>query len=284
MSTISLQDSRYPFLLRESKGPPEKLYYDGQISITSAECISVIGSRAISTYGETVLNILIPSLVKAGLCIVSGLAYGVDSFAHTLALKYDGLCCAVLGSGLKSVYPRSNIPLLRTILAKGGCVLSEYEDDVGPQAYHFPQRNRIVAALSKVLLIIEAGEKSGTLITARFALEAGRDVCVVPADITRKESVGVHYLLKQGARPVTCAEDILELYGGLPHLVSPGILRPALTGSMATLYDLISQGQSTIDQLHVSSALTLSEIHSILSVLELDDYIYCKGSTWLKTY
>jgi DNA processing protein len=284
MPTLLRGDPLYPPLLQEGKAPPELLYYAGDTQVLTKESISIIGSRALSTYGEKVLNILVPPLVQSGLCIVSGLAYGVDSYAHTIALKHKGACVAVLGSGLGSIYPRSNRPLFEDIVRTGGCVLSEYEDDVGPRRHHFPERNRIVATLSRVLLIIEAGEKSGTLITARFALEAGREVCVVPADITRKESVGVHSLLKQGARPVTCAEDIIALYAGFPLLICPFNLQPALTGSMANLYDLISQGYGAVDQLNEMSGQALTNIQSILSVLELDGYIYRKGSTWLKTY
>ena len=280
ISQLRVGDPGYPDLLKESKKPPELLYYSGAMPAACATCISVIGSRGITAYGHEVISLLIPPLVQAGLSIVSGLAYGVDSQAQKVALHYGGTCVAVLGSGLHAIYPASHGGLAAAIVQAGGCVISEYPADMKALAYHFPCRNRIVAALSPVTLIIEAGEKSGTLITARYALEAGREVCVVPADITRVKSYGAHQLLKEGARPVTGAQDIMALYAGQLELRFPTVLRPALTGSLACLYDLISQGATTADDLLLALGWRIEELQSVLSVLELDGYIAFKGTTW----
>lgn len=287
MSTFPIYSSyfkseTFPELLLESKGFPQSFFYQGDLGVAGRPCISIVGSRASTAYGERVARILVPELVRAGLCIVSGLAYGIDSYVHELALLNGGSCIAVLGSGLQRIYPRRNAGLLDRILESGGCAISEYAPDVGPQAYHFPARNRIVASLSPVTLIIEAGEKSGTLITAQFAIDGGRQVCVVPGDITRPGTKGILKLMKDGAHPIASAADILQLYGvGLePSIVQS--FQPALTGSLATLYDFISCGVETVEDLMVRSGLAISELQSVLSVLELDGYIYNKQNRWQK--
>lgn len=282
ITTISSEDVTYPSLLRVSHDYPEKLFAQGDVSATTRPCISIIGSRISSGYGEMVARMLIPPLVKAGLVIVSGLAYGIDGYAHELALKAGGTCVAVLGSGLNKVYPHRNKGLLEQILDQGGCVFSEYEPDVGPKPYHFPARNRIVAALSPITLIIEAGEKSGTLITAQCALDEGRQVCVVPGDITRPGTKGIMKLLRQGACPIENPQDILQLYGEQSAPLITALFQPNLTGLLATLYDLISCGVDTTDALAQQSGLEITELQSVLSLLELDGYIYSKQNRWQK--
>jgi DNA processing protein len=273
----------YPTLLEQGSGPPKALWYAGDVSVCSAPCISVIGSRQISPYGRQVIRTLIPPLVRMGLTIVSGLAYGVDGEAHRVALEMKGKCCAVLGSGLHQIYPEVHQELAENIVGSGGCIFSEYEPLAKPEKYTFPERNRIIAALSPVTLVIEAGERSGTLITARHALDAGREVMVVPGDIFNNGSFGVHQLLKQGAHAITSPEDILEYYrlATPPEMIES--LKPALTGSPATLYTLISRGYNTLDRLQSESGLVISELYSILTVLEMDGYIHTSGSTWQKT-
>jgi len=234
-----------------------------------------------STYAELVLEYLVPSLVRAGITLVSGLAYGVDAYAQKLALEAGGKVVAGLGSGLHRLYPASNTNLALEIVAKSGLVCTEFAPDVGPQKAFFPQRNRIVAGLSKVTLIIEAAEQSGTSITARFALEAGREVAVVPGDIFAKQSAGVHELLKQGAHPITTPRDILDLYG-IPD-DSSAVLpkkRAGLTDDQTTLYDLMSSGGASFEDLHQQTHFSLSYLQSILSLLELEGIIYFKANQW----
>jgi DNA processing protein len=271
----------YPALLRNSPSPPASLYCAGTVESLEHPAVSVIGSRKMTAYGERVIRMLIPDLVRAGLGIDSGLAYGVDSYAQQVAVGMGGSVVAVLGSSFDKFYPRRNEHLAEKIVETGGCVVTEYPPGTPALPAYFPQRNRIVAALSKMTLIIEAGEKSGTLITARQALDAGREVGVVPADITRVESRGVHALLKDGAKPITCSADILAVFGTSAVQVQLN-LKPALTGSLATLYDLISRGVGNFDQLVSQSALSIAGVQSILSVLELDGYITRRGNEWQK--
>lgn len=273
-------DKTYPASLGQLTPAPD-LFIEGNTEVLSLLSISIVGSRAMSDYGERVLRLLVPGLCEAGLAIVSGLAYGVDSCAHRLALQQKASCVAVLGSGLDHIYPAAHYQLYRQIIEAGGCAVSQYPPGTHPQPRYFPERNRIIAGLSPVVLIVEAGKKSGTLSTARHALESGREVCVVPGDIMRSQSEGVLSLLKQGAHPVSCVQDILDLYGSsMPVLVSR--IKPALTGSLATLYDLISCGVDQIDALAEKSGLSVHELHGVLSVLELDGFIYSKGAKWLK--
>jgi DNA processing protein len=256
------------------------MYMEGDAAVFQHQSLSVIGSRKMSAYGAAVLRLLLPPLVHMGLIIVSGLAYGVDAEAHRITLEHQGRGIAVLGSGFDRIYPRAHVGLARQLVERGGVLLSEHPPGTLAFKGHFPARNRLIAALAPVLLIIEAAEYSGTFSTARAALDLGREVCVVPADITREQSSGVLRLLKDGARPVTCAEDILALYQLTLPIEARTPLRPALTGSLATLYACISQGATVVDTMTRATGLTIATINALLSVLELDGYITYRQSQW----
>lgn len=278
--TIANGQAAYPDLLKQIHDPPSPLYYRGSLTPASLPSISIVGSRKMSLYGERVVRLLVPSLVRAGLSIVSGLAYGIDVTAHQVALESGGSCVAVLGSGADIVYPERNRDTYRKILQTGGCIFSEYPDGTAPKPFHFPARNRIVAGLSMVTLIVEAGEKSGTLLTARSALEGGREVAVVPGDITRDTSLGVNRLLREGATPVTSVEDVLELFQLHLPLYEGRKRPPNLTGLQSTLYDLISCEPSTVDRLVARSRKTLQEVLAAVTELELAGVIKNNGSIW----
>lgn len=279
--TITKTSPLFPPLLKNSLDCPEVLYVEGNVDLFQKPAISIVGSRNMTSYGKYVLEQFVPQLVSAGLVVVSGLAYGVDSYAHRLTLQAGGCCVAVLAGPLTNVYPAANHGLFRRILQNGGVALCEYPAHTPVQKFFFPLRNRIVAALSQVTLIIEAGETSGTLITARYALDYGREVCVIPADISREQSRGVHRLLKEGAvKAVTCCEDILSLYQMEVPVFAKEPLRPALTGSPFTLYDCISKGIQTTEGLIQATGWSITQLQSVLSVLELDRYIEHKGHTW----
>ena len=281
IATTYLSDAAFPASLRNLAVPPQQLYHWGDLNILNSPCISVVGSRAISAYAERVLECLIPPLVRAGITVVSGLAYGVDAYAQKLALQAGGLVTAVLGSGLHRMYPAAHTNLALEIVSKGGLVCSEFAPEIGPQKAFFPQRNRIVAGLSKVTLIIEAAAQSGTSITARFALEAGREVAVVPGDIFAQQSAGVHELLKQGAHPITTPRDILDLYGMTEDsLAATPEKRASLTDDQITLYDFMSSGGVSFEDLHQHTGFSISYLQSILSLLELEGIIYFKADQW----
>ena len=228
---ISIQDSKYPQLLKQIYDPPIALYIKGNRKILNGNNIAIIGCRNASEYGKKASKYFSYNLTKCGLNIVSGLAKGIDSYSHMgniCALteksnieieKLDdksinscnnnyGKTIAVVGNGLNIVYPKENQILQEKILECGGCIISEYPLGTKPEKANFPARNRIISGISKGLLVIEAQEKSGTLITTDFALEQGRDVYVVPGNINSINSVGTNELIKQGAKLVTNYKEI----------------------------------------------------------------------------
>lgn len=210
MKIIYQADNNYPEKLRNIYTPPTKLYLLGEEKILNKPSIAIIGCRQASDYGKTVAFRFAYELAKRGIVIVSGLARGIDSCGHLGAVKAKGKTAAVLGSGFSHIYPAENKNLCKDILQNGGCILTEYEPSSKPEKYHFPARNRLISGLSEGVLVVEAKEKSGTLITVDYALEQGKDVFIIPGNITSSNSYGTNDLIKQGAKLVTNVEDILE--------------------------------------------------------------------------
>lgn len=281
---LNKEDFDYPQSLKMLKGAPELLYVLGDVKLLNTACFSVIGSRLMTNYGQKVLNNFIPQLVKAGLTIVSGLAYGIDAAAHLATLKEQGKTLAVLGSGFAKIYPQANLKILSDIIGSGGCVITEFKPDTPAYASNFPRRNRIVAGISRGTLIVEAGQNSGTLITASFVQQYGKELFVIPGDIYKDQSQGINELLQNGwAKPVFKPSQILDELNFSYQLEIPLTLTPALTGSLGYLYDLILQGYQTLDPLIQRSSLSAAEVQSILSILELDGYITFKDQVWQKT-
>lgn len=212
ISLVCLEDPEYPSLLREIYDPPSVLYYRGRLS-GKRNLLGVVGSRKATHYGRAVISRLVPRLCHAGLGIVSGLAAGIDSYAHWASLKADGYTLGVLGNGVDIYYPAANRGLQDKIVSAGGCILSEFPPGTRARAHHFPRRNRIISGLCHGLLVAEAGLKSGAMITVGFALEQGRDVFSVPGNIDSPQSGGANHLIRMGAKPALSSRDILEEYG-----------------------------------------------------------------------
>ncbi len=210
-----LEKNSIPKELLEIPQPPSKLYIAGELPSKDTVYLAVVGSRKCTTYGRDTVRKLIGGLKGYPIAIVSGLAIGIDSLSHEAALETGLTCVAFPGSGISEnvFFPPSSLGLAKRILEKGGCIISEFAPDMKSTNYMFPMRNRLVAGLSRAALIIEAEEKSGTLITARMALDYNKDVLAVPGNINSPNSVGVNKLLKNGATPITCADDILEALG-----------------------------------------------------------------------
>lgn len=207
-------DPSYPALLKEIHAPPAVLYVLGRLPTPEMHCIAMVGTRQVTDYGAAVAERLAMGLAHVGIGVVSGMAAGVDTHAHKGAIKGSGKTYAVLGCGLDTVYPASNRQLYR-LIAQNGAVLSEYPPKAGPDRHHFPVRNRIIAGLSVGTVVVEAGRKSGSLITAGQALEMGRDVFAVPGSIFSPMSEGTNQLLREGAKPACGVADILEEYPAL---------------------------------------------------------------------
>lgn len=212
ISVLTLYDAGYPDLLRQIYDPPAVLFFRGDIGVLAAPCVAVVGSRQASVYGRTVAEKLAGGLAAAGVVVVSGMARGIDTCAHTGALKADGKTAAVLGCGLDICYPPEN-RRLREEIAQKGVIISEFPPGTQPKPAHFPLRNRIISGLSLATVVVEAGEKSGALITADCALEQGRDVFAVPGSVNSPNSRGCHRLIKEGAQIAESAADILQAMG-----------------------------------------------------------------------
>jgi DNA processing protein len=203
----------FPALLKEINDPPTKLFYKGTLPPKGCKLLAIVGSRKNSDYGEEVCKKLIKGLAGYNISIVSGLALGIDSIAHREALRNNIHTLSIPGSSIEEseIYPRTNFPLSQKILESGGCLLSEFPQGHKIFPSNFPKRNRIIAGISHATLIIEASPRSGTLITARLAMEYNRDVGIVPGSILTAHSEGAHVFLRDGAIPITSAEDILEM-------------------------------------------------------------------------
>lgn len=256
-----------------------ELYVEGDLGeLLARPRVAIVGSRRITTYGKAVTAQLACDLAEQGIVIVSGLAYGVDAVAHRSALDAGGLTMAVLPSSLESIYPAAHRNLAREIIAKGGALVSEYSGAGPAYKNQFIERNRIVSGISSALLITEAAINSGTMHTARFALEQGKDVLVVPGNITSPNSEGTNNLLKSGAIPVTGSADVLHVLG----------LKPAskqkpqgATPQEQTLLNLLGAGPREGNQLHMESGLEIGQYNQALVMLEITGKIHTIGNnTW----
>ena len=210
IEVINFNDESYPKLLKEIYSAPKQLYVKGNKEILNSTAIAIVGCRDNTKYGELIAKNFGYNLAKNGITIISGLAKGIDSFAHIGALYGKGKTVAVLGNGIDTIYPKENTKIAEKILEYGGCIVSEYPIGAAIKKQNFPARNRIISGLSNGLVVVEAKERSGSLITADFALEQGRDVFAVPGNITSKQSYGTNELIKQGAIPVMSYKDILK--------------------------------------------------------------------------
>ncbi|MBT2637152.1 MULTISPECIES: DNA-processing protein DprA [unclassified Bacillus (in: firmicutes)] len=210
---ITIFDPEYPIKLKTIYQPPWILFARGDLSLLkNPMSLAVVGSRNASSYGIEAIDYLFPSLIEKNIQIVSGLARGIDAHAHKAAIKLGGKTIGVIAGGFNNLYPKENVKLAEYMMEKQ-LVLSEYPPATIPAKWQFPMRNRIISGLSGGTLVIEARKKSGSLITADFALNEGRDVFAVPGSILTPDSDGVHYLIQQGAKLVKCSEDILEELG-----------------------------------------------------------------------
>ena len=269
INSISLGDPRYPALLREISDPPKQLYYRGRLSFDSP-ALGVVGTRKISSYGRSVTPMLVEPLARAGVTIVSGLAYGVDALSHNSALNAGGRTIAVLGGGLDddSLYPANHIHLAHQILDAGGLLLSEYPAGTPAYPNQFVARNRIISGLSNGVLVIEAPAKSGALHTAQFCVDEGRDLFVVPGQITDDNSSGTNDLFKHGAYLVTEADDILFRFGITPPKQQQSLL-PRLSPEEKKVYSALKAGPLSVDNLATQLNLPASAVGTALTFLEM---------------
>jgi DNA processing protein len=263
---LARSDTLFPPLLRAIHDPPPGLFLRGQadVELLVRPAVAIVGARACSAYGRQIARSLGRDLAAVGLVVVSGLARGVDAEAHRGALEASGSTVAVLGCGIDRDYPAAHRELGRQIAATG-LVVSEYAPGVEPAPWRFPARNRIVAGLCAATIVVEARERSGALITADFALEEGREVLAVPGEITSALSAGSNALLRLGATPLTCAQDVLESYG----LVLAAAAPIELGESAAAAFERIRAGSAGADELCRATGLSAGELAVVLTELEL---------------
>jgi len=215
MEIKKLTKNKFPKALLEIPQPPEGLWIIGELPPESLVYLCVVGSRKFTSYGREICEKIIAGLKGYPIAIVSGFAMGIDTIAHKSAMRAGLVTLVFPGSGLsnQAIHPKTNIPLIRDVIKNGGCLISEFEPDFKATHWSFPMRNRLMAGISKAVLIIEAEERSGTLITARLATEYNRDLLVVPGSVFSPNSKGTNKLIKAGAMPVTCADDVLDALG-----------------------------------------------------------------------
>ncbi|MEW5825654.1 MAG: DNA-processing protein DprA [Candidatus Bipolaricaulota bacterium] len=274
---VTLVDAAYPSLLREIDDPPLVLYARGRLPIDTQLTVGIVGTRRGTQYGKVVAARLASQLAMKGVIVVSGMAAGIDTAAHQATLDVGGHTVAVLGCGLDVPYPKRNHPLFDRV-ASEGTALSEYPLGTKPAKWTFPQRNRILAGLCRGVVVVQAPERSGSLITARLALEQGREVFAVPGNITTQASLGSNGLLRQGAKLVEGVEDVLEEFPdlrGMAHReVEAAAAHDAGLGERERrVYELLGLEPVHIDDIIARADLSPTEASHVLLLLQLEDLI-----------
>ena len=269
ITLLTWNDPGYPRLLNEIHSPPPLLYVKGSLLPRDDLAVAVVGTRRLTVYGREAAAKLATGLAANGVTLVSGLAKGVDTIAHRAALEAGGRTIAVLGTGLDTVYPPENARLAAEIVERGALV-TDYPLGTKPEAGNFPPRNRLISGLSLGVLIVEAGDTSGALITCDFALEQGRDVFAVPGNITSRMSTGTNRLIQQGAKLVTRAEDVLEELNltMIPQQLAMREALPADESERALLKHLTGEPVH-VDEICHASSLPISQVSATLTMMEL---------------
>lgn len=284
ISVLTWNHDAYPPLLREIYAPPPVLFVKGKVDSFAGHACAVVGTRGASQYGRNAAAHIVKKLVEKQVAVVSGLALGIDTVAHQTCLDCGGVTIAVLGCGLDTVYPAANRELSERI-AESGALVSEFDLGSLPEAYHFPRRNRIISGLSAGVLVVEAPERSGSLITAGYALQQGRDVFAVPGSIFSNASAGTFNLLRSGAIPVRSGDDILD---NMTHLSMPGVAAGAkvpgreaapsmplelLSPDEHRVADVLSAEPLRLDAIAEKTGRAVSQLFDILLSLELKGFI-----------
>ena len=276
MEIKKIPKNKFPKALLEIPQPPEDLWIIGDLPKENLIYLCVVGSRKNTTYGKEACEKIIDGLKGYPVAIVSGFAMGIDTIAHKKAIQIGLKTVVFPGSGLgdEAIYPKTNVKLIKEVVEKGGCLISEFEPEFKSTQWSFPMRNRLMAGISKAVLVIEAQEKSGTLITARLTTEYNRDLLVVPGSIFSPNSKGTNKLLKQGATPITSSEDVLEALGfELPkNEEKQKRLFADLSKEEKMVVDLLNEPKER-DTLIREMKLPVSNANAILSIMEIKELI-----------
>lgn len=269
---VNFFENSYPINLTNIQTPPTLLYYKGEL-LPQDECsISVVGSRNCTQYGILATEKIVSTLAKNNITIISGMAKGIDTSAHLSALNENCRTIAILGCGVDVIYPKCNEGLYKKII-NNGAVISEFLPTTKPYSWNFPTRNRLVSGMSLGTLIIEANIKSGTMTTANWASEQGKNVYAVPGNIFSEQSKGTNKLISEGAKIVNSATDILEDLHGIISLELNSIDEPLLNKEEKIVFDIISSSPISVYEISFKSCLPINQLNSILTILELNGYI-----------
>lgn len=266
MKIIKIGESSYPSNLKKVKNPPQKLFAEGNTDLLNKNSLAIVGTRDPTDYGINVAQNFAKELSNEGICIVSGLADGIDSYAHMGAKSGKGKTIAVLGCGLKHIYPEHNLKLYQDILDEGGCVITEYKPDETYKPEYFPARNRIISGISMGVLVVEGRYRSGSGITARLAMEQKKEVFCIPNDITRKTAYVPNEFIKIGAHLVSNIQDILEYF--------PKQREPAkMSDEFLEIYKYMSKIPVSVDEICRLTNLSAASVNERLMLMEIEGLI-----------
>ncbi|MBP2031648.1 DNA processing protein [Clostridium algifaecis] len=288
INVVNFNDDLYPSKLKNYDNSPAVLFYIGNISELNEKLnVSIVGARKCSIYGKNAAEIISREVSSNGINIVSGMARGIDTCAHRGCIMTNGYTCAVLGSGIDVIYPAENKELYRQI-SKKGCVISEFMPGTPPLSYNFPIRNRIISGLCDVLLVVEAGKRSGALITADIALEQGKNVMAVPGSIFSYESKGTNKLIKEGAYPFTNLQDLFELLNieyEIKNYKAKTVEKISeLNNYQKKIYGIIGDTPVHIDDILRITNIDIKQLYGLLFELQLKKQIIClSGNYYVRT-
>ena len=284
---VTIENPKYPKLLKETPFPPEKIYYKGNWDASIFEnCLAVVGSRRMTAYGKQITTKLVSEISNAGMTIVSGFMYGIDATAHKAAVDAGGKTIAVMPCGIDMIHPQYQESLYNEILENNGLVMSEFEGSSPPAIWTYPKRNRIVAGLSKATMIVEAGKKSGSLITAGLAKSYKRRLIVVPGPLTSLNSQGILQLIKEGADIVTSSEDVLASYDTI-RFESPKVSSrlSSLNSVEQAVLEELQREPMKADDISRFVKKSVAEIGTILSLMQLRGLLLEEGGKYyINTY
>ena len=277
IQVLTWNDEGYPRRLKQVDQPPPVLYVRGELLESDDLAVAIVGTRKVTAYGRWATREIAGVLAHAGVTVVSGLARGVDAVAHQAALEAGGRTVAVLGSGVDRIYPPENLKLAERMM-EFGAVISDYAPGTGPESINFPPRNRIISGLSRAVIVIEAGQESGALITAGFAAEQGRDVLALPGNIDAPQSIGCNRLIRDGAIPILSPEDVLEILN-LERAPQQQAARKALPADKteAALLTYIGHEALHVDELCARSGLPIDQVSATLTIMELKGLVRNHG-------
>lgn len=280
---VTFMNNDYPDALKNYDDSPFALFYKGNIKkLNESINISIVGSRECSTYGVNVTKVILKELKGHNINIISGLAKGIDYYAHLYAIENNIFTCGILGCGIDIVYPRSNKKLYDSVLENNGCIISQFIPGTQPFSYNFPLRNRIISGLSKITIIVEANLRSGSLITASAALDQGKEVIAVPGSIFSKNSLGTNKLIKDGAFPLTSMEDIFNLLS-INYDIKISNDERNMNNLEKKIYNVITDVPIHMDDIIKLTNIDISQIYELLFEMQLKDEIMClSGNYYVK--